>query len=359
MADVNASANTDKYPHQVVYDHTLAAFNEPSLMPDIADLFGDNEDVSYCDPFPHCVAGQHSIRAHLKSVSESLVDSYMLPLNLPEKDQFFIGNGGGFWAPSFVMSVAQTEAADLAWKAEWNTTANKTCIVGSGQYVQWFFAPNTTELLQIRIYYDEEVRHAQAQRCLADPSRLILTGDKGTDASDASQYQYAGKVGAATRTKAETRQALERLFSTLQHRTAELPVVSAENVHVWQGLFTDQPEQQAQIELCAFYPFCFYGDEAKPSMWAWQDTDGEMERLLFTGGAPVVSVAGNVGSAMTSFTNTVNGCLESHHQFMVFTLAEGSDKAQAISILAAHPSISMAYHDCHNKHPGSYWTADP
>jgi len=359
MADVNASASTDKYPHQAVYDQTLGAFNQPSLMPGIADLFGDGEDVSYCDPFPHCVTGQSAIIAHLKSVSESLVDSYMLTLNLPEKDQFFIGNGGGFWAPSFVMSVAQTEAKNLAWKAEWNTTANKACIVGSGQYVQWFFKPNTTELLQIRIYYDEEARHTEAQRCLADPSRLMLSGDKGTSKASQYQHEHAGEAGAATRTKAETRQALERLFSTVQQRTAELPVVSAKNVHVWQGLFTDRPEQQAQIELCAFYPYCYYGDTAKPSMWAWQDTDGETERLIFTGGAPVVSVAGNVGSAMTSFTNTMNGCLESHQQFMIFTLAEGSDKAQAISILAAHPSISMAYHDCHNKHPGSYLTAEP
>ena len=58
-------------------------------------------------------------------------------------------------------------------------------------------------------------------------------------------------------------------------------------------------------------------------------------------------VSGNVASAMTSFSNTDGGCLKNHLQFMTFTLAEGPDKARALSIIAAPSAVAMKLHDCH------------
>jgi hypothetical protein len=87
-----------------------------------------------------------------------------------------------------------------------------------------------------------------------------------------------------------------------------------------------------------------YGKEAYDGLWGWQATDGENEKIFLT--SPIM-VSGNVASAMTSFSNTDGGCLENHLQFMTFTLAEGSDRARALSIIAAPSAVAMKLHNCH------------
>lgn len=331
MADLNSSS-LGEYPHEHVHDALIDALNDPSQIPHLADLFA-RENASYCDPFPHCVYGQEAIQHYLTRLSSSLVDSYIIPQRLETKDKFRIGNGGGFWAPSMVISVKQSEQANTAWQEKYNTTANKTCIVGSPQFMQWFFAPNSSKLLQLRIFYDEATRHTQSVECLGSSKPEDMTLMLGHGNEDPVKRVALGGL-------------YEQLFEV-----NSLPVLSSSNVEQWQSLFSDRPDDQDKLELCAFYPYCFYGDDAMPSFWSWQDTDGEMEKLFFVGGGAQssVMVSGNVGSAMTSFTNTDNGCLESHLQFMVFTLAENSDKAVALSIFAAPPAVSMKLHDCHKE----------
>lgn len=310
------------YPHQLVQNALLAAFNKPSLMAGIVDMFADDEavdggkGVSYCDPFPQCVYGKEAVGKHLTSIAGSLVDSFMLPLKQAEQDEFRIGSGGGFYAPSLTMSVKQSDEANTAWQAKWNTTKTKTCIVGGNQYVQWFFQPNSTKLSQVRIFYDEKSRRSQADKC---GSSLMIGDGKGPD----------------------HRQALEGVFDTLL-KVNDVPVIAPENVRTWMSLF--DPSKLDEIEICAMQPYCMYGKEAYDGLWGWQATDGENEKIFLT--SPIM-VSGNVASAMTSFSNTDGGCLENHLQFMTFTLAEGSDRARALSIIAAPSAVAMKLHDCH------------
>merc|ERR1719498_1538371 len=154
---------------------------------------------------------------------------------------------------------------------------DKTCIVGSPMYLQWFFEPNSPKLLQIRIFYDEATRVAQSIKCLGSstPDDMALSLGNG--------YEDPMK-----------RVALESLYGQLL-RVNDMPVLSSGNVRQWQSLFSDHPDDQDKLEICAFYPYCYYGTDVKASLWAWQDTDGETEKLFSTGGGqPSVMVSGNV-----------------------------------------------------------------
>lgn len=205
--------------------------------------------------------------------------------------------------------------------------------------VQWFIdtsggpeSASTSKLLQVRLFYDEKTRYQGAKACGAQEHLLLGDG-----------YENP-----------ENRKNLDNLFTDLVTNVIEHSVQDARNVEAWQNLFTHKPGELENIELCAFYPYCFYGQDALDSLWTWQDTDGEMEHIHYgqssgsNDGNPIM-VSGNVGSTMTFFANTDQGCLESHWQFMIIHLAEDSDRAQAMSILSYPPEFSMKLHDCHAK----------
>jgi hypothetical protein len=66
-----------------------------------------------------------------------------------------------------------------------------------------------------------------------------------------------------------------------------------------------------------------------------------------------IMVSGNMTSAMTSFSNTDGGCLENHLQFVTSTLVEGSNRARALSIIAAPSAVAMKLHGYHGHSSGS------
>ena len=138
----SAYSPASPYPHKIVHDRIFAAYNEPRLLPALVDLFASGqlaEDVKFCDPYPSCKAGIKGIKHYLINANASLIDSYMIGMPLGSQTTMFEGASGGFWAPSFQMSIR-------------SESQPKSCMVGSAEFVQWNFVLGTDKLQSINIF---------------------------------------------------------------------------------------------------------------------------------------------------------------------------------------------------------------
>jgi hypothetical protein len=77
MLATTDALSTSDYPHQQVHDAVVAAFNRPSLLPSLSQIFAS--DAVLCDPYPNCVHSSANITTFLTMLNASVTDAYMLP----------------------------------------------------------------------------------------------------------------------------------------------------------------------------------------------------------------------------------------------------------------------------------------
>jgi len=289
--------------HQVVIESIMHAYNDrpAKSVVDLADMI--EEQGKLCFPSPYCITGRSEIKAFFERMKDSSTDMYMIPALTGSK-------------PVFNEKEGWLNAEAVSYKLKGSDKDG--CQIQASEFWTWQLNP-TGLLSSLSVYFDEASRQSQITAC----EKVQTKNLRGRSSTDLSTVLAIAKSNASQPVQRAIRGTLENHFHAFE---SALALPTSNPSFLQQGWFA--PWSGAQEKNLTTVP-------ALVAPVGVFQTRGDVRDLIAnevqTNGLAYgsvrlvspISVAGNVASALTVYTDSVRstGCIRaSHLQFMAIEL---------------------------------------
>jgi len=306
--------------HQAVYDTILQSYNGRPTMSvvDLTDMIAG--DGQFCFPYPHCISDRAEIKAFLQNMHDSTTDTYMVDTSSGNRGKKIVFDANSGWL----------NAAAVSYKLKGGSDG---CQVLASEFWTWELnssAPFPGLISKLSVHFDEANRLNQIEACTK-----ALEATKGKTAARSLRGQSYGSatapglstvlaLGKSIPSEPVQRAIRGTIEAHLHNMNAHLalPTTSPSFLTGWFDPWSGAQEKRGVKVPALIAPVGVYQTRSDVrELIAKEVADNGLAYGSVRLVSPV-SVAGNMGSVLAMYTDSVRstGCLASHFQFMTVEL---------------------------------------
>lgn len=307
--------------HQAVYDTILQSYNgrPTTSVVELANMIEDGGQ--FCFPYPRCISDRAEIKAFLQNMHDSTTDMYMVASSTGDRGKKVVFDGNGGWL----------DAGAVSYKLKGGSGNEDGCQILASEFWTWELnasAPFPGLISKLSVHFDEANRFNQITDCTkaAKTTARTLRGTLGqsyssTTAPDLSTVLALGKPTPSESVQRAIRGTIEAHLHNMNAHLA-LPTSNPDFLTGWFDPWSGAQEKRGVKVPALIAPVGVYQTRSDVRQLIAKEV---AENGLAYGSVRLVSpvsVAGNVGSVLAMYTDSVRstGCLASHFQFMTVEL---------------------------------------